>query len=183
MYYSRTAFEYPKNLISEVFMKEYDIDNIPDILATTEYVLYSLLDIERRILKSYYMDKLKRSEMEELYGITMSRIHDIKNKALRKLRHPSRSKLLDGGIAAMIITKCKTLPIEVKLNTLIEELGLSVRSYNCLKRYGGVSTAGDILDLIQNGELKKIRNLGNKCAEEIFYIMKKNKFEFGDKEL
>lgn len=50
-------------------------------------------------------------------------------------------------------------------NTPIEELRLSIRSCNCLKR-AGISTVGE-LSLLSNDELLKIRNLGKKCVNEI----------------
>ena len=53
-------------------------------------------------------------------------------------------------------------------NIKIEDLELSVRSFNSLKR-GGCNTVGDILDLIDedgNG-LRRIRNLGARSEAEI----------------
>ena len=50
-------------------------------------------------------------------------------------------------------------------DTLIEELDFSVRTYNCLKRYG-VTTLKE-LKTISDDELSKIRNLGRKGVEEI----------------
>lgn len=49
----------------------------------------------------------------------------------------------------------------------IEELDLSVRSYNCLKR-AGINT---VLDLIEKSEpeMMKVRNLGRKSLEEVKY--------------
>ena len=49
----------------------------------------------------------------------------------------------------------------------LEDLELSVRSYNCLKR-AGMQTVGDIVERI-NGrtDLLKIRNLGMRSADEI----------------
>lgn len=47
----------------------------------------------------------------------------------------------------------------------IDELGLSVRSYNCLIR-SGIETVGDLMDITLE-DLHKIRNLGKKSADEI----------------
>ena len=53
-------------------------------------------------------------------------------------------------------------------NIKIEELELSVRSFNCLKR-GGCYTVGDILDAMgEEGDgLRRIRNLGARSETEI----------------
>ena len=48
----------------------------------------------------------------------------------------------------------------------IEELVLSVRSYNALRR-ANVSTLGDLIERLNEGGLKSIRNLGAKSYSEI----------------
>ncbi len=48
---------------------------------------------------------------------------------------------------------------------LIEDLGLSVRSYNCLKR-AQIHTVSDLLDYSQQN-LLEIKNFGSKSAEEV----------------
>ena len=47
----------------------------------------------------------------------------------------------------------------------IEELELSVRSFNCLKR-SGVSTVGDLTKKTEN-DMMKVKNLGKKSLEEV----------------
>ena len=47
----------------------------------------------------------------------------------------------------------------------IEELDLSVRSYNCLKR-AGINTVHDLTEKTQE-EMIKVRNLGSKSLEEV----------------
>ena len=48
----------------------------------------------------------------------------------------------------------------------IEELVLSVRSYNALRR-ANVTTLGDLIERLNEGGLKSIRNLGVKSYSEI----------------
>ena len=48
----------------------------------------------------------------------------------------------------------------------IEELVLSVRSYNALRR-ANVTTLGDLIERLNEGGLKSIRNLGAKSFSEI----------------
>lgn len=56
---------------------------------------------------------------------------------------------------------------EELMNTPIEELELSVRSFNCLRR-AGMFTVGDLVDSIDGREdLLRIRNLGMRSADEI----------------
>ena len=54
---------------------------------------------------------------------------------------------------------------ESKLEMTIEDLDLSVRSFNCLKR-AGIQTVEDLVNKTE-GEMMKVRNLGRKSFEEV----------------
>jgi DNA-directed RNA polymerase subunit alpha len=61
---------------------------------------------------------------------------------------------------------------ESKINQiLIEELQLSVRAYNCLKR-AQIHSVADLLDFSQE-DLLEIKNFGQKSAEEVIDALKK----------
>lgn len=62
-------------------------------------------------------------------------------------------------------------------DTPIEALDLSVRVYNSLKRTG-ISTVGDVLDLLRKGEqaITSIRNFGEKSMEELRQKMREKGF-------
>ena len=72
------------------------------------------------------------------------------------------------------IEKCDVTVDNEKLHALetpIEDLDLSVRSYNCLRR-SGIKTIQELLSLINKDEtpfdaLMKVRNLGRRCGIEI----------------
>ena len=51
------------------------------------------------------------------------------------------------------------------LEMTIEELDLSVRSFNCLKR-AGINTVEDLISKTQE-DMMKVRNLGHKSLEEV----------------
>ncbi len=55
--------------------------------------------------------------------------------------------------------------MERVLSMTIEELDLSVRSYNCLKR-AGINTVGELVRKTDE-EMMKVRNLGKKSLEEV----------------
>jgi DNA-directed RNA polymerase subunit alpha len=76
-------------------------------------------------------------------------------------------------------------PVDVALeenemgeDKLIEELELSVRAYNCLKR-ARINTLRELLEIINQRpeDLKKIKNLGQKTYEEIVEKVEKLGFE------
>ena len=54
---------------------------------------------------------------------------------------------------------------EKVLDMTIEELDLSVRSFNCLKR-AGINTVGNLINKTED-EMMKVRNLGRKSLEEV----------------
>lgn len=63
---------------------------------------------------------------------------------------------------------------EKVLDMTIEELDLSVRSFNCLKR-AGINTVEDLINKSEE-DMMKVRNLGRKSLEEV--IAKLNSFGF-----
>lgn len=66
--------------------------------------------------------------------------------------------------AEIMIQKEESKKVKV-LETTIEELDLSVRSYNCLKR-AGINTVQDLTNRSEN-DMMKVRNLGRKSLEEV----------------
>ena len=66
--------------------------------------------------------------------------------------------------AEMMVEKEETRK-EKKLEMTIEELDLSVRSYNCLKR-AGINTVQELTDKTES-DMMKVRNLGRKSLEEV----------------
>ena len=55
-------------------------------------------------------------------------------------------------------------------NIAIEELQLSVRAYNCLKR-ADINTIGDLLEYSPE-QLQQLKNFGRKSADEVFVTLK-----------
>ena len=86
------------------------------------------------------------------------------------------AKILDEH-AKLFINLCDTVPdldilepdepdpTSTYLEKTIEDLDLSVRSYNCLKR-AGIHTVGDLIEKSEN-EMLKVRNLGQKSLDEV----------------
>jgi DNA-directed RNA polymerase subunit alpha len=65
-------------------------------------------------------------------------------------------------------TKTLINPLDLHANVTIEELQLSVRAYNCLKR-ANINTIGDLLRYSPN-KLKELKNFGRKSANEVFSV-------------
>ena len=192
--------EYPLNLIYAIFDDEADgiienADTISDFNGSVEYVLHTLSERERTVLKYRFVDLMTYEEVGKLYNITRERIRQVEAKALRKLRHPSRAKYLKCGVSGIIedirtdyfnkfadlesrlLELCERngKPVDNELRkkyaqTKIEDMDLSVRSYNCLKR-AGIDDLQQLAKLSYN-DLAGIRNLGRKCVGEIIERLK-----------
>ena len=67
-------------------------------------------------------------------------------------------------------TKSDSISIEPYNNIAIEELQLSVRAYNCLKK-AKINTVGDLLQYSPE-KLQELKNFGRKSADEVFSTLK-----------
>src|SRR3989338_6364030 len=77
----------------------YNSMNTGQLRENIESALHTLTDKERNIVELRFgfvnSHSYTLEEVGEMYGCTSERIRQIESKALRKLRHPSRMKLLD----------------------------------------------------------------------------------------
>jgi DNA-directed RNA polymerase subunit alpha len=64
----------------------------------------------------------------------------------------------------------ESINIEPYTNIAIEELQLSVRAYNCLKK-AQINTVGDLLEYSPE-KLQELKNFGRKSADEVFSTLK-----------
>jgi len=190
--------DYTANLYCAVFKTPEDEDDynprrILDALNT-------LTERERRVLECRFKYAKTLEHTAEEIGCGRERARQIESKALRKLRHPSRmrdmsvsqiEKERDGYKQKVVeqeavinelrrqithltngfaICNELTVPID-KLEWDVSEMGLSVRSYNCLWR-AGLKKVRDVYELQSSRELHGIRNLGKKSCEEVIYRMR-----------
>lgn len=66
--------------------------------------------------------------------------------------------------------KVRSISIKPYTNIAIEELQLSVRAYNCLKK-AQINTVGDLLHYSPE-KLQELKNFGRKSADEVFSTLK-----------
>lgn len=152
----------------------------------------ALTERERRILEMRYRDGMTYDEIGNVIGVTKERVRQIAARSERKLRYPPRLKKMacvtkadyDAVMAELQEMKDKCAALEELLNKKqasendiigavvksnasrgIENLDLSVRSYNCLRR-ANINTIAELSD-VTYPELIKVRNLGKRSAQEI----------------
>lgn len=121
-YIVRKDFEYPQDLIYEIFRDDEDIDIVyieQNFDENFEYILNTLSEREVLVLDGYYRKGYVLESLSFQLDVTRERVRQILMKALRKIKHPSRRSYLKYGV------KVKRLQSGVK--ELEEEL---TRLYN-----------------------------------------------------
>lgn len=204
----------------------------PEVLSDIQYkglqrALEDLSAREQRIIKRYYQDLSILETIGEEEMISRSRVRDILASAVRKLRHPSKLKLIQQGTDIVdfehqinqekeamrdglekakseynlflkdLADRKKKLEDFVgdfdymldsmldgfqlykqemdrehmiqkypEFTSKVEDLCLSARSENCLKR-AELNYLEQVIRAIKDGSLKNIDGLGKKCYAEI----------------
>ena len=152
--------DYPVNLLKDLFMCKQLPDNTADGFETTlQSVLDEIPERHKTALLRRYKDQMTFREVGNALGVSPQRAVQLVCRGLSMLAHPKRrDRLL--GISMEEIRGA---------NTLIKDLNVSVRAYNCLYRRG-LRTTDDIFDLSAE-ELKKIRGAGRRTYCEIIDIL------------
>lgn len=186
----KERLEYPYNLIKDLELEPCEC--FEHFNERLEFLLqkFVITDREEKIIRLYYIDGKTFEEIGKEFGVTRERIRQIQTKAIKKLK--LFAKYFYGGKWCLMEDLAKEeyqkyletqksywkyesakqyilqyesgifLPIKEQK---IDNLDLSMRSYNCLKR-AGIRTIGDLLELNYN-DLFKIRNMGRKSMKEV----------------
>lgn len=174
--------DYPKNLLlviqlTAVYTTELPTEDITeDIKAGLDYALSTLAEREQTIIRMRYQEHLSLREIGIEIGVTTERIRSLSDKILRKLREPQRLgyiKFGKCGYEALIAKReeeKRNAKVDSQLQMTLEELDLTVRSFNCLK-VRGCDTVGDIAALTEE-EILQTKNLGKKSMIEIAEALK-----------
>ena len=101
-------------------------------------------------------DALKR-EIQESKKLHLSNMYRI--KAMEKMLQEDDLARLDQEVESWSI-----------INTPIEEMKLSHRLYNCLKK-ANINYVGNITELKEYNDIVSIKNLGKKCVHELLDVM------------
>ena len=203
--------EYPKNLLSQVFVNGLPTDLPDDVALVLEYIIQkTLTEREGRVLDMRYKRYMTMAAIGEEYGLRAERIRQIEAKAVRKLRHPSRSRYILMGMEGYINHLCNTavderlreykkeiISLEKKIaeltdteyeeekneleNAPLAELDLSVRTFNILYR-AGYSTVRELLDADAE-KIVSLPNLGLKNFSDLIDVLSEKGFGWKSAEL
>ena len=183
---------YPFNLIYAIFQPSNaeDFDFIGHInLAGIMEATKTLHDREQKVLELRFRQGLTLKEVAQEQAVSTERIRQIEAKALRKMRHPSRwrqyrmielEKLWEAERAVSGL-ELENITLRMRLDGMdqvatapevssppevyLDEMNLSVRSFNCLRR-AGYDKLSDLAG-VTVAQLATVRNLGKRSLEEI----------------
>lgn len=189
---------YPYNLLDEVIRGRWESVLNTDQEAGLEHALSTLTEREQQAIAEYFGNGGTLKSTAKLWNVTKERARQIIAKAVRKLRHPMRFKIIKYGLdgwnrrkaieqddlmldeqEAMLIHRRAIVEQlieekqEIKREITIEDMDLSVRTYNCLLR-ARIRTLNDLMKYTKESGysgLCRIRNLGRKSLSEIFRKM------------
>ena len=178
MSYINRDYKWPYNLAYDILGDDKRFkDLLPYYLEDAAKI--NLSARECRIIYLRYFYNKSYDEISKEFCVTRERIRQIQEKAIRKLRYLENRYM---GIRRcdynMVVQENVNLTLQMKqddvveakrasfLDTPIKDLGLSVRSYNCLGRSRKFATYGDFQNF-KIADLFEIRNLGRKSMAEI----------------
>lgn len=125
----------------------------------------TLTECETYVLYSFYRDRIPMRIIGRRYDIQAERCRQIKDRALRRIRHPSRLKYLRKGITEVERRKLEPQREIPYIQCPIEDLDFSVKTYICLKR-ANVRSVEDLTSFTRR-KLKKVTNAGVKIIAEV----------------
>lgn len=188
--------DYPFNLLETIVQNsslEVPLTMTDDRIRGLQYAMSTLEPREYEVLMYRYNSKMTLRAIGEIYGLSVERMRQIENKALRKLRTPSRWNYIKLGVAGYWQQRKKQYYDQgyrtgyldgyengVKdekegrkrayednpvLDLIIENLELSTRAFQCLRRMG-CHRIGDVAAKDAESILKT-RNMGKKSMDEI----------------
>lgn len=165
-----------------------------DLLGTIEYVLHTFISTrEAGILRLRFQRKETLEKIAEIHCISRERVRVVVENALKRLCSPesfnylrygiykATQKEIDSAIEKVRMSELASAvayiqklcidknyadknPLVVTAETSIEELELSVRCFNCLKR-ARINKVGD-LEKITLRDFQRIRNFGAATRNE-----------------
>ena len=149
------------------FAEERTLQQIGKVFNLTQERIRQIVRTSLRKLRNPVRSNMIRNGIrgEELKQLeTLEAQIDAKKQLIEE--RLSELKELENNVNITVADIKKTPVGKTKLDTLFIDLDLSVRSYNCLKRAGCI-TVDDVLKLMSDGKIFKVRNLGRKSIAEI----------------
>ena len=151
---------WPENLLKE-------IGNVPltlneDQMEGLRYAISTLSKREQNVIRQYFEESLTHKEISDTAGVSTSRIGQLKMKALRRLRHSTRSDLIRYGLHGR----------NPKTHESVAALAASPLLKSILAN-AGLRTMEQVEALIREEpkKLLQLRGFGEKTRAEFLFIL------------
>ncbi len=145
-------------------------------------------DAEIRYLDDELQKKVARGEKVTLSGLSLNTYDQtVEDNGVKPNAVEPESTHYAGGLEEMVLGRLEPMiegQLDYKYNIMgmtTEELDLSVRSFNCLKR-SGINTVEELCNKTLK-DMMKVRNLGRKSLEEVRSKLEALGLTFKDAEL
>ena len=188
--------EWPYNLLERMYRDmKYPFTTIlsQDQKKGLEWALSTLTDKQVKVLEGRFKYEKTLDEIGKEMGVSGERIRSIEFKAIGTLRNLSRRTSIEKGYEAARLEKelsnIEKLKIQIELeleeieklkklkeeynigpdgrfSLSIEDIGLTRRAYNCLRR-AGCNTIEQILEKFKDKSIYKIRNMGKVALKDV----------------
>ena len=162
-------FEYGMGykLASQIFLEENEnylqLDTIFMPVQKVDFKIENVYDNSNNITERVFLDIWTNGSISPNEALT-SAAQIIINLFTLLLENKDTNK------TSKLEPTTRSINIEPYTNIAIEELQLSVRAYNCLKK-AHINTVGDLLQYSPEN-LQELKNFGRKSADEVFSTLK-----------
>lgn len=167
--------EYPYNLIEALEFNVVDVIEHFNENLNTIYNKGFITEREYLLLINTYQNLKTFDESAKIFDISKARTQQICAKALRKLKYHHdfflKGKYSEPYVLAKEQFEANREKLICEVSEDIADLGLTIRSYNCLRR-AGIYNISELINKHADN-LFKIRNLGRKSLKEILNALNK----------
>ena len=147
---------WPYNLLDDIFMEAVDLDMNEDRMAGLEKALNTLYPQEKAWLLLVYKEGNSIKATGETVGKSTERVRQVVHKAIRKLRHPARRRLIIDGIkGCQEIAEEREMISDQKRKLIQERMELEKLKEEC----EAISNQKQLLAQEKIEMLKKLNNI------------------------
>ncbi len=144
-----TTQGYPLNLLDNISPNgEWEYALPADFMPSLAYVLALLTDREQTVIEKRYKEHRTYEDIGKEFGVTRERIRQVEQKALRKLSHQTRRKILQYGVREYYLNS--------DINTAMREI---TRAANAMNRIVGAIESTD-------GAVDTMKDIAKQIADE-----------------
>ena len=158
-----TGYRLASQLFAEEDKNFLQMDTIFMPVQKVDFKIENIYDTENNITERLFLEIWTDGSLSPIDAIKKS--SELIINLFTSLINTKNSEQLADSVSTLNVSK-----IEPYTNIAIEELQLSVRAYNCLKK-ARINTVGDLLKYSPE-QLQELKNFGKKSADEVFSTLK-----------